>query len=53
MQKSFCVCPIRDLEPWMVNQFRVPNNTYCPLCNELVPEKHFHCGYCTNLTWIE
>ena len=45
-----CACPTRDSEPWIANQFCIPDHTDCPLCNEFVIERHYHCGYCTKLT---
>ncbi len=50
--EKWCICPTRDLEPWIVNQFYVLDNIDCPLCNEFVLERHYHCGYCTKLTKI-
>ena len=50
--ENWCVCRIRNSEPWIANQFCVPDNTNCPLCNKFVPERHYHCGYCAKLTKI-
>jgi len=49
---NWCVCSIRNSEPWIANQFCVSDNTNCPLCNEFIVKRHYHCGYCTKLTKI-
>ena len=52
IQSKWCCCSIRGSEPWLANQFYVIENTDCVLCNALVEEKHYHCGYCSKLTKI-
>ena len=38
--KIWCDCPKRNSESCIANQFFVPANVECPLCNKFVSETH-------------